>query len=314
MEVQAGRNKVQFDSFGENIVGDLYFPEVVHATEKLTAIVVAGPLGTVKEQAGGIFSRKLAEKGMVALAFDYRTQGESGGQPRNYENPFRKAEDIQNGINFLSSLEFVDDDQIGALGICAGGSYSVHAIVADRRVKAFASVNPYFSLREFVGYNPMISDEIRDALLKQSNLAAQKFFETGESVSSNMLYPDASQLADLPFSEADAKDIKDYYYDRVETSWPNFSTETADMSYEALIKSHALDYAKDLAIPYLGIVGSEAITKPYTDRFFAEIRHDKKSIEIIAGARHVPSYDRDEYVDQAIDHLTGFYQAIVQHC
>jgi hypothetical protein len=48
------------------------------------------------------------------------------------------------------------------------------------------------------------------------------------------------------------------------------------MSYEALVKSHALDYAKDLAIPYLGIVGSEAITKSYTERFFDEILHDRK--------------------------------------
>jgi pimeloyl-ACP methyl ester carboxylesterase len=155
----------------------------------------------------------------------------------------------------------------------------------------------------------MINEEIRDAMLKKSNLASQKYFETGETVSSNMLYPDTSQLADLPFPEADAKDIQDYYYDRVGECWPNFSTNTADMSYEALIKSHALDCAKDINVPYLGVVGSEAITKSFTDRFYAEIQHNNKAIKIIEGARHVPTYDKDIYVDEAIEHLSNFYEA-----
>ncbi|MDA9982517.1 alpha/beta hydrolase [Gammaproteobacteria bacterium] len=305
--MKAGKSKVHFDSFGDTVVGDLYCPNDLDLARKYFAITVAGPLGAVKEQAGGVFAQKLAEKGYVALVFDYRTQGESEGVPKNYENPFRKAEDIENAISFLRTHDFVERDRIGSLGICAGGSYSVHAIVSERRVKAFASVNPYFSLREFTGYNPMITDEIRDGMLKKSNEAAQKFFESGTTECSNMLYPDTSELENLPFPEADAKDIQDYYYDRVDTCWPNFSRDTADMSYEALIKSHALDYAKDLAIPYLGIVGSEAITKPYTERFFDEILHDKKEIKVIEGARHVPTYDEDQYVDQAIQHLVGFY-------
>jgi fermentation-respiration switch protein FrsA (DUF1100 family) len=305
--VKAGKNTVRFNSFGDTVVGNLYCPSDFDKDGKYLAITVAGPLGTVKEQAGGVFAQKLAEKGFVALVFDYRTQGESEGVPKNYENPFRKAEDIENAINFLRTLEFVERDRIGSLGICAGGSYSVHAIASERRVKAFASVNPYFSLREFTGYNPMVTDEIRDGMLKKSNEASQIFFESGVTESSNMLYPDTSELENLPFPEADAKDIQDYYYDRVDTCWPNFSRDTADMSYEALVKSHALDYAKDLAIPYLGIVGSEAITKSYTERFFDEILHDRKEIKVIEGARHVQTYDEDRYVDQAIQYLVEFY-------
>lgn len=311
MKFQAGKNRIQFTSFGETIVGNLYCPDEFDSSRKYMAVVVAGPLGTVKEQAGGVFAKKLAAKGMVAIAFDYRSQGESSGTPNNYENPFRKAEDIQSAISYLNTLAFVDSERISSLGICAGGSYSAHAIVGERRIKAFASVNPYFSLREFVGYNPMITDEIRDAMLKQSNLASQTFFETGETVSSNMLYPDTLQLADLPFPEADAKDIQDYYYDRVDDCWPNFSTDTADMSYEALIKSHAIDCAKDLAVPYLGIVGSEAITKPFTERFYKEILHDNKEIKTIDGARHVPTYDNAVYVDQAVEHLSNFFETNV---
>lgn len=62
-------------------------------------------------------------------------------------------------------------------------------------------------------------------------------------------------------------------------------------------------------MPYLGIVGSEAITREYTDRFLSEIKHDNKSVKVIDGGRHVPTYDKDIYVDQAVEHLSSFYKA-----
>jgi pimeloyl-ACP methyl ester carboxylesterase len=207
----------------------------------------------------------------------------------------------------------VNKDSIGALGICAGGSYVIHASVSDRRVKALATVNGFLSLREFTGYNPLVTDEIRAVLLKRSNDDRQKFYETGVSENADILMPDAISAEELPaaFPEDDKKDIFDYYYARVDRCWPNFNHRFSTMSYEALIKSHALDYAKDLAIPYLGVAGSEAITKPYAERFIAEILHDYKELKIIDSARHVPTYANDEYVDQAIDALHAFYSKYI---
>jgi len=181
----------------------------------------------------------------------------------------------------------------------------MHGIISDRRVKAFATVVAYFSLREFVGYNPIINDEIRDILLQQSNLARQVYFQTGKIENTNILYPESPDQ--LPLPGPDAQDVSDYYYDRVEDCWPNFSRKMAPMSYEAHIKSHVLDYAKDLVIPYLGITGSEAFSKPYTERFMNEILHDKKTMKIIEGARHVQMYDKKEYINEAIEDLTIFF-------
>ena len=59
---------------------------------------------------------------------------------------FNKGEDIQNAISFLGTLKCVNKDSIGTLGICAGGSYVIHASVSDRRVKALATVNGFLSL------------------------------------------------------------------------------------------------------------------------------------------------------------------------
>ena len=307
--LKEGLNRVEFNSSGCKLIGNLYCPVSFDPNKKYSTIVIAGPMATVKEQAAGTFAEKLSRKGYLALAFDFRTQGESEGNPKNYENPFNKAEDIQNATSYLSTLDCVNKESIGVLGICAGGSYVTHAAVSDRRVKALATVNGFLSLREFVGYNPLVTDEIRAALLKRSNDDRQKFYDTGISENGDILMPEATSAEELPdsFPDDDKRDVFDYYYTRVDACWPNFNRSFSSMSYEALIKSNALDYAKDLAIPYLGVVGSEAITKPYAERFIEEMTHDNRKLKIIDSARHVPTYANDEYVDQAIDALHDFY-------
>lgn len=266
-------------------------------------------MGTVKEQAAGTFCEKLSNKGYLTLTFDFRTQEESEGTPNNYENSFNKSDDIQNAISYLCALSCVNRDSIGTVGICADGSYVVQASVSDRRVKALATVSGFLSLREFTGYIPVITDEIRAHLLKRSNDGRKNFCDTGTSENADILMPeaDSAEELDIAFAENDKKDIFEYYYFRVDSCWPNYSRNFATMSYEALIKSHALDYAKDLAIPYLGVVGSEAFTRTYAERFTAEITHDDKQLVIVDAARHVPTYADEKYIDQAIDALEAFF-------
>lgn len=306
--LKPGKNHASFTSNGNKLVGNIFCPREFDSSAKYPAITLAGPLGSVKEQAAGTFAEKLSGKGFIALAFDFSTQGESEGEPRNYDNPFTKGDDIQNAISLLGSLDCVNRDRIGALGICAGASYTTHGIISDRKVKAFATVVAHFSLREFTGYNPMISDDIRAALLKQSNDARQSYFQTEVAEHSGIIYPDAKSKEDLPFAGDDADDIYDYYYSRVAECWPNFRSQMATMSYDVLIKSHALNLARDLSIPYLGVVGSEAFSKSYTDRFVDEIGHDQKETVVLDGTRHIQCYDVPAYVDQATGHLSSFFE------
>ena len=304
------RSNVSFESSGAKIAGHLYSPDDLTPGKRYPAIVVGGPMATVKEQAAGVFAKALSETGFVALAFDYRTFGESEGEPRQYENPASKTEDVQNAISFLSAHENVDSQRLGALGICASSSYITSALISDHRAKAFGTVSAYFSLREFMLSNPMFTDEQRNEMFAASNAARQRYFETGVAEPDAMIWPD---MADDPGEEAGqlARDIYDYYFRRVADCWPNFSNHLVPFSFEQLVRSHALGDAELIAVPYLGVVGSEAVTRPYTERFIEAKAQGSNEIKIIEGAYHIPTYDRPEYVGQAVDALSGFFR---QHC
>jgi fermentation-respiration switch protein FrsA (DUF1100 family) len=308
---ESGQNSVSFVSAGSKIVGNLYCPDDFDANKQYPAVVVGGPLATVKEQAGGVFAEALAKKGFVTLAFDYRMYGESEGEPRQYENPVYKTEDIQNAISFLSAHENVDSDGIGALGVCASSSYIATALASDRRVKAFGTVSAYFSLREFCLSNPFVTDEQRNQMFTASNVARQRYFETGVAEPDDMIMPD---MTEEPGEEAPqiARDVYDYYFVRVAKCWPNYSNHFVPFSFEQLVRSHALEHADMIFVPYLGVVGSEAVTRPYTERFVEAKTQGPNEIKVIEGAYHVQAYDRPEYVSQAIDALNSFFRKHLQ--
>lgn len=117
--------KVTFKNrYGITLVGDLYVPK--GATGKLPAIAVSGPFGAVKEQTSGLYAQHMAERGFITVAFDGSYTGESSGLPRNVPSPEINTEDFSAAVDFLGSLENVDREKIGILGICGWGGFASH--------------------------------------------------------------------------------------------------------------------------------------------------------------------------------------------
>ena len=50
------------------------------------------------------------------------------------------VEDIRHVVDYLATLPCVDEDRMGILGICGGGSCVIDATMTKRRIKAVASM------------------------------------------------------------------------------------------------------------------------------------------------------------------------------
>ena len=68
--LNAGKNKVTFKSFGVDLAGDLYLPEGFDESKKYKAIVGASPFPQVKEQIPATYGPEMAKRGFIYLGFE----------------------------------------------------------------------------------------------------------------------------------------------------------------------------------------------------------------------------------------------------
>ena len=139
---KVSHRKVTFPTqYGLTLAADLYTPK--EAEGKLAAIAVSGPFGAVKEQSSGLYAMRMAERGFVTLAFDPSFTGESSGEPRRTASPDINTEDFMAAVDYLASLDCVDPDRIGIIGICGWGGIALNAAAADTRIKATVASTMY---------------------------------------------------------------------------------------------------------------------------------------------------------------------------
>ena len=92
---------------GITMAAVINFPAGFDESKKYPAVVVSHPGGGVKEQTAGLYAKKLAEQGLITIAFDRSYQGESTGEPRQLENPYISTEDVSAVIDYLTTLPYV---------------------------------------------------------------------------------------------------------------------------------------------------------------------------------------------------------------
>ncbi|MBP3799825.1 MAG: alpha/beta hydrolase, partial [Bacilli bacterium] len=177
---KVNHKKVTFHNrFGITLVGDLYEPK--NYSGKLSAIAVCGPFGAVKEQSSGLYAQEMAERGFLTIAFDPSFTGESGGSPRYVASPDINTEDFSAAVDYLSTLENVDQNRIGIIGICGWGGLALNVASIDTRIKATVTSTMYNMSR--VSHKGYFDETTEDELYKlKENLNAQRIedYKTGE--------------------------------------------------------------------------------------------------------------------------------------
>ena len=302
--------KVTFKNNQIDMVGNLYLPANFDKNKKYPAISVAHPWGGVKEQTAGIYARKLAEKGFITLAYDASHYGESGGEPRYYENPSERVEDIRCVVDYLSNRPEVDAEKIGALGICAGGGYTIAAAETDPRIKAVAGVSTYDvgdAAREGLQNVWPVTDEQRSATLK--DIADQRTKEArGEEPRITKLLPTETPPADAPQFLRNAYD----YYNTERGAHPN---ATGNLRYVSTVRQMEFypfaQIDKISPRPLLLIAGAAAQTLYFSQRAY-DMAKEPKELVILDGATHFDLYDKEQFVNPTVDKLADFFRQNLQ--
>lgn len=308
---QSGINKVSFLSEQTRIAGNLFLPENYNPESIYSAIVCITPASGIKEQTAGIYAEKLAKKGFIALAFDHRTYGESGGMPRGMENAPMKVEDIKNAISFIATVPGVDKNKIAELGLCSGAGYSIQVASFDTRVKSVATVSGFV---DFIDYGLGGATQYSEALtgtpleqfrqqIKWGNEARQIYFETGEVILVDGIPKKNSGMGEFWDRAAD-------YYRNPERGgqFPTYTPLRAAMSLDTRYFFNPSEHMELMGdVPFLAIVGEEALSA-----YFSEVAYErakgKKELFKIKNAQHFDLYDQEKYVDQAIKKLEIFYK------
>lgn len=296
--------KVTFrNRYGIMLAADMYIPK--NAKGKLAAIAVSGPFGAVKEQSSGLYAQTLAERGFLTIAFDPSYTGESGGQPRYVASPDINTEDFCAAVDFLSTLDDVDPERIGILGICGWGGMALNAAAMDTRIKATVTSTMYDMSRVNAnGYFDAMDADQRYELRRQLN--AQRTLDAKKGT-----YELAGGVVD-PLPDDAPQFVKDYYayyktprgYHKRSLNSNNGWNKTSSLSF---INMPLLAYSDEIRSAVLMIHGEKAHSRYFSEDAFKKLKGDNKELLIIPGASHVDLYDNQANVIP-FDKIESFFR------
>jgi len=289
--VQEERVVFQVDSV--DVVGVLRMPV---GSSTSAALVFAGPLTSVKEQATGNYAVAMAARGFVTLTFDHRHFGESEGFPRQYEHPGRKVDDFRGAFAFLGSRPEVDTGRMGAVGICAGAGYLAPAVAGDARVRAWGAVAGFF--HDAAKQRKWMGDDY-EPTLERAVTAREEFEDTGEA---EVIPAVGDGEVAMPLAEAFE------YYGTVRGRVPNYINEIALMSHEHTLTWDAQAAAYDITVPTLLVHSENAFAPGLAKKFFSALGGLKEQVWIESKG-HIDFYDEPERIGSASDHLARHFRA-----
>jgi len=300
--------KVTFQNqYKMGVTGNLFIPKNINQNAKNSAIIIGHPMGAVKEQSSNLYAQKLAEQGFVTLAIDLSFWGESEGQPRNAVSPDIYAEDFSAAIDYLGTRPFIDQNKIGALGICGSGSFAISAAKIDPRMKAIATVSMYdMGSASRNALNHSLTLEQRKEFIAEA--AEQRYveFNGGETKYTS---------GTVHKIDESSSPIEREFYDFYRTPRGEFtpkgatSETTTHPTLTSSIKFMNFYPFNDIETisprPMLFITGDQAHSKEFSEDAYRRAAEPKELL-VVPGAGHVDLYDRVDMIP--FNKLTDFFK------
>lgn len=314
------RKEVTFKNrYGITVSGDLYIPKNI-GDKKLSALVVSGPFGAVKEQSSGFYANELASRGFITLAFDPSFTGESGGEVRNVASPDIFTEDFSAAVDYIGLLPTVDRNRIGVVGVCGLGGMALTAASSDSRIKAVATASMYDMSRSISrsykdSYTRAQRKKVIDYISKQrwndaeNGSYAKGFHEVPFDKNGNLLKGERILPETLP-ENADPVTTAFFNYYRTPRGFHPRSmnsagawTATTPMSFFSFPMMTNVDMISPR--PIMLIAGENAHSRYYSEDIYKQAG-EAKELVIVPNADHVDLYDQKDKIP--FDQLEAFFK------
>ncbi len=277
--------------YGIEIAADLYTSADIDQTRQYPAVVIGPPYGGVKEQGPGVYANQLAQRGFVVLAFDPSYNGESGGEPRHLSSPEIFSEDFSAGVDFLGSLDYVDRDKIGAIGICGSGGFALSAAAMDTRIKAVVTAAMY----DISAMGNSMDNDARYDMINGLSMQRWDDFESGAPAYTRT-YPLEAPLDELP-SDLTGTNIEWWTFYGLERGWhPNSGGSFTNTSMLSFSNYSLLSHIDSISPrPIMFITGDIAHSRSMSEEFY-EMAAEPKELVVVPGAMHIDLYDRVDLI------------------
>jgi uncharacterized protein len=286
--------RLEFQSADERLVGRLFVPD----GDPVAAAVLTGPVTSVKEQASGAYARALAERGFVALSFDHRYFGESGGTPRQFENPRAKVEDIRAAVGALKHRARTLQLPLVAVGVCSGGGYMASAVAEEPAFAAFAGVAGYYAEAT------PASIATGRSQIERARAAESKWHATGVADMIPAVAPEGGDVA-MPLREAYE------FYGTARGAQPNYVNRYAVQSFAYTIPFDAVGVAAKIRIPTLIVHSEKALAPSLARKFIAGLAGPRDELWL-RSAGQIDFYDDPDLIGQAAEAIAKFFRANLQ--
>jgi len=288
---------IRIDDGDAVLVANLYRPA---ASGAVPAAVVGGSLTSVKEMMGGNYARALARRGLIALSLDYSNYGESGGAPRQFEDPAQKLADLTAAVKWLSARE--DVSGVGLLGVCTSGGTVMYGGAQSPGVGAVATVAGWFAEPALLPVAYGSADEVSKR--RAAGDAARATYDRTGEVETILAYHDtdttASHVGPMEYymSEARGGGIAAY------------RNAFAVMGWGPWLDFDPVDQARRVNVPTL-VIHSDHSAFPGQARKVYELLPGEKSLHWAEGP-HFSFYDDPRRVAEAADAITAHFNAHLQ--